>query len=357
MPYPYSYQVIEYDHLYFGSLSFDSHGFVRESISEIRNRPAINKMACFCENPNASYPHYVIESKSSYYINYGEKVWMSPKCRIPRDIVRNSGYKFVRDIDNANVVIVPETTDGYAVYKGNLLAWNNDTQSLYIYTVSRNEGIRDKETLIDAELDLDKIKNRLERHKQTLLTENFSKTISVELLPKCEEWKAILTDRCSKRFITELRVPLTYPVQISVDTLMLWKRATDMDLLAKAICASDWKDYPACVLYVLCDHAYISDHGGQQMKLILDQLHWERYSDAEDILEHEVIQPKDWNMLQDFIMAELGLGPEGGFVSEQKYKDISIDYNNIVRSRIAVKPLKITEPVLFENLTELIAKS
>lgn len=351
------YRFVEYDRLFIGIIRIDRWGYTKVSYSEIRTRPSINKMACFSKI-NTSLPHGVINSTTAWYINHGEKIWVSPKCRIPRDLIRNSGYKCVRDKEDANYIIVPDGSGDYLCYTGNVLGYDVNTNTLYIYTIERSDNSSRKLTEEESAEEYEKIKKRLQYYDSDILTYSPNKTITVELLPKCEEWKELLTNKYpQKRFMSELILPINYPVEINVETLMIWKHSSDYNLLSKAIIASNWKEYPATMLYfLLSEHRSICNYGGPQMKLILDQIHFDRYNYPEEALEKTTIQPKDWNLLQDYIMAKLGLPETGGYVTEKQLKDM-YQYDDIMRTRVAIKPLKISEPMNFTNLKEIIAKS
>lgn len=351
------YQFADFEYLYVGSLNFDSWGNIRESSSCIRNRSSMNKMACFADKAKVELPHYVIQDNTSWYINAGEKIWVAPKCRVPRDVFRNSGYHLVRNIEDANTIIIPEINNDYLVYYGNLIVSDPARKAVCIYTVNRNEGTRQPAYYKDLNGDFEALKKKFEYRDATILTADFDKKIAVELLPKVEEWKALLTNQYpARKYMMELTVPVEYPVEISVETLSLWKRANDMNMLAKAIVASNWKEYPATLLYLLTtEKDTIHNYGGPQMKLVLDQIHYDKYGDPDDILKDEIIQPKDWNMLQAFIMAELGLPENGGFISKDTYRDN--DYTGLIQKRYAVKPLYIKEPMLFDNLIATAEKS
>lgn len=349
------YHFVDYNRLCIGCLSFNSYGTISESKTYLRNRSSLNKMACFSfTDKDGLPPHRVIETNCSTYINAGVRIWLSPKCRVPRDIFRNSGYKITRDIETADYIIIPEVTYGYPLYYGNFIVFDPHDNTLCIYSVNRQEGLRQQVGFSNPEHDYKTLRDKFEYRGCQVLSESFDK-VTVELLPKIEEWKTLLSNTYPQRkYMMELNVPVDYPIEINVETLSLWKRANDREMLAKAICASNWKECPATVLYLLCnEHQAMNNYGGNAFKLVLDQLHYDKYSEADDILENEVIQPKDWNMLQDFLMAELDLPPEGGFVNPDKMQNAS-EYREIIQRRVAVKPLKISEPMSFNNLTSIV---
>lgn len=351
------YQFVDFEYVHVGSLNFDLWGNIKISCTCIRNRSSRNKMACFADKAKVELPHYVIECNTNGYINAGAKIWVSPKCRVPRDVFRNSGYHIVRNIDDAQTIIIPEVNNDYLVYYGNVVVYYPDSGAVGIYTVNRNEGMRLPAYYTDLDEDLKRIKQKMEYRGATILTSDMDKKIAVELIPRIEEWKALLTNQYPQRnYMMELNVPVEYPVNINVETLSLWKRAKDMNMLAKAIVASDWRDYPVTLLYLLTtEQNTINNYGGPQMKLVLDQIHYNKYESAESILQNEMIQPKDWNMLQKFIMAEMGLPENGGYITKDTFCDN--DYTDLVQKRYAIKPLYISEPMLFDNLMQAAKKS
>lgn len=350
------YQFVEYENLVTGTLQFTRYNQIREFRTNLRSRQTLHKVACFGDTPSAALPHYAIANNTAWYINVGVKVWMSPKCRTPRDLVRNSGYKFVRDINDADFIIIPEVPSNLSVFKGNVIVLEKPTRTLCIFSITKEAGISSGATELTDE-EYKSMKDRFDYRDADILAYCPEKKLPVQLLPKCDEWKALLINQYpGRKYMTELAVPINYPIDINVETLMIWKHANDKNMLAKSIVASNWKEYPVTLLYFLTvEQQNMNVFGGEQMKLVLDQIGWDKYADADDVLENRMIEPKDWNLLQDFIMATLDLPPEGGYIDEDKIR--YSDYNDIVRKRVAVKPLKITEPMVFTHLKEIVEKS
>jgi hypothetical protein len=132
----------------------------------------------------------------------------------------------------------------------------------------------------------------------------------------------------------------------------LWERRTDYNLLTKTICASDWKDYPVTLCYLIAKHqsglAFFVD---DKMKFVLDQIGYSKRKSFKDMIAGRVIEPKDWNMLQSYLLDKLGVPDSGGFIATHMLRanGISID-SGLLRTKVAVAPLKIDTPQTYENI-------
>jgi hypothetical protein len=81
-------------------------------------------------------------------------------------------------------------------------------------------------------------------------------------------------------------------------------------------------------------------------KVLMKAVHYDMMNRYSGSLGGQIIQPDDWNMLQDYIMLKFGLPDKKGFV-----KNLS-PYEEFIKHKIAVTQWRLTEPKTFENIDD-----
>lgn len=319
-----------------------------------------SKMACFCSSEIDCYlPSEVIDARLSINkdcITSISNLWVSPHCKMPRDLFRNSGYKLVRDRNNADALISPAIAlDDYHTLTATIVAQDSSTDTLYLFRVTGGSNeLRSKcEDRLNDNLWEDITGYLSERYGLEVLHSNLGDEITVEFLPKIDDWKEILVNN-NPNYISEFSIQMQYPVTISVESLQMWKHISDRELLAKTVSMSDWKYYPVTMMFFLnfeCpdDLRY---YGGSSMELMLQHLEYDAYAPIDRCLEGRIVSPKDWNMLQDYIAAELNIPETGGFVDPNKYSFLK-EFSSALKQKLAVKPIKITQPMVYDDICSL----
>ena len=351
--------VKEYDKILIGTLKIDSQGNVSNSMSYFnRGREYKHKLACFLPTGRGvSLASCFIEGKlRTWPSSDWKRVYISSDCRTPRDLIRNSGYKIVRDASAAQMTVIPALEYNTPKLYYDLLAYDSSDKSLMLFTVNRWDNIASNSIYNTDEYVFEKLKEFLLGFKGNIeiyQTDIKDKAI-VQFLPKYKEYREILDEMHSGRiYVSETRLKIDAPTKISVETLTVWKNYSDFELLAKSICNSDWKDYPITLLVFLSiEFPTIYLYGGDAMKLVLKQIGFERYSSLNGILKDREVTPKDWDMLQDYIMSLLGISGNGGFVSFAKMREES-EYERFIKRKMAVGTIRIDTPQLISNFVKL----
>ena len=182
-----------------------------------------------------------------------------------------------------------------------------------------------------------------------------------DILPPFEIYNEILSTPDSKPrkfcYVSEANLPLDFPVDINVDTLDIWSRMRmpDAPVFRKALINSNWREYPVTVLYFLkreCYYSeYLREHAEQAFIDILKQVGYNKDYTMEALLENVIVQPKDWNMLQDYLMHKYEIPETGGYLS-----DANFSYNTgaWLRKRVLMKPIKIDKPTSCSILMDML---
>ena len=318
-------------------------------------RETKNKYACYSDTeddpPIVSKLYY--SSKISH-VALGGKLYVSSKARISRDTLRNSGYQIVRSPESADYIVIPDVLrDFYAELKYNILGYQETADTLYALQWKKHPYSKTKSI---TEQDIESVESYLQvRGIDILDMSNEEK--SVTFLPKVEEFFSLLNNEFpQKRYIQESMVPVDCPTDINIETLSIWKRMKDLDMLAKAICTSNWQQYPFTVLALLHIEKETNNmriYGGMDFKRILDNLHYDYYESLDSIMKGETIAPEDWNMWQSFLFHELGLPETGGLLSEEEFNKIPSFDQDLLRKRIAIAPMKLNAPIEYSTLKDL----
>ena len=286
-------------------------------------------------------------------------LFISSSCKLPRDLVRNSGYKIVRDKDKADYVVIPAIkSPRTSQYEFNIGFIVNGT--LALISISRTDG---HEKFDDS--DIESIKEVIEKRyeKNGYKVDEFIHNdnlvpFSVQFLQKCEEYEELFytvaaNSRPAISYVLDTSVQLVGSNTISVETLEIWSRMNERDILEKSIINSDWQKYPCTMaVFMKTEKPGWTVNPGQQFRWLLKQIDYDEFQES-NTFSNKIVTPEDWNMLQKWIMYRFGLSENGGFIPIDKSNHmLSMDfrYHNLVMSRLCIAPMMISEPESFKNL-------
>lgn len=297
-------------------------------------------------------------SENSFFLpNFGDKVYISKKSKISRDLVRKA-YDITLSKDKADWIVIPEVT---MLHKRvvNLVIDFGDGELALINIDDKRKGL-DQNDKSGMRLVLSDCGfNSLLESENVLFASNEAKTLY--LIPKVDEYVDILSST-SARYISDSLLPLKPDVTVSVETLDIWRRLikTDFDLFEKSILNSDVRDYPFTLTLFLENEEHQRRYFSakplemlRQMGVMVrscNDINTIRVSDW--ILSTKTISQKDWEMSQKWLMYNYGVDIAGGF--SDKITNRYALHGELVRRRVAVAPIKIKHPMY---LTEIINNS
>lgn len=286
-------------------------------------------------------------------------LFISSSCKLPRDLVRNSGYKIVRDKDRADYVVIPRIKSQRASqYEFNIGFIVGGT--LALISISRTDG-HDKFDDSDIKSIKEAIEKRYEYNgykvDEFIHNDNLV-PFSVQFLQKCEEYEELFYtvatgSRCATSYVLDANVQLVGSNTISVETLEIWRRMNERDILEKSIINSDWQKYPCTMaVFLKVERPGWCVCPGSQFRWLLKQIDYDEYAES-NTFKNKTVAPEDWNMLQKWIMYRTGLSENGGFIALDKNNcNINLDYryHGLIMSRLCIAPMMISEPETFKNL-------
>lgn len=313
------------------------------------------KDAYLCDKNNHYTPFSTIVGNAWWNTsaNRNNKLFISPDCKIPRDLVRNSGYKVVMNKDNADYVVVPTPKDTQcSSYSFNVAFTLKDNEDAYFIRVNRHDGI---ETFTDEEIEiiLERIKQEVADYGYEVDEFFYNNDLSkfkVYFVPKCEEYRDIFERKYKYQYALDTNVELVGATNMSIETLEIWSHMDSEQVLQKSVMNSDWQKYPCTLAVFLREerNAYCYRPTGQWAWL-LNQIHYNIFEN--DIEYADVITtPEDWNMLQKWVMHKLDVSDSGGYVRWKDYDNLPWSYKKVITQRMYVKPVNITEEANFNNL-------
>ena len=142
-------------------------------------------------------------------------------------------------------------------------------------------------------------------------------------------------------------VPLAGSTKITPENLLLWSKIPDRNLLEKTLLSSDWQKYPVTVCVFLAqEKASFARQFSPSGKVMLRAIHFDLMDRYRGSLGGQIVDPDDWNMLQDYITLRLGLMEKTGYVRSLE------NYADFIRHRQAVAQWRLSGPKTFDNIRD-----
>ena len=304
-----------------------------------------------------------------------QKVYMSPKCLTPRDLVRRS-FTVVRDKSEADCICVPRGVyDAYSKPVSGIITYKNPTTgdtTLYMVCLSAMPvAVKDmwegeiKESIL---LTL-ATKERIDKDALQILwmvdfvdsksmADVWLDTKSLLFLPNVPEYFEILDGtRLNKTYTYEDNLDYSTPAVITPDNLYIWRRISDLSLFQRTIALCDWKKYPVTFAALIAARVprYERYFGRweRSIQVALKTLNIETLLAVLDGNNPTPIMTsaEDMNMLQDWIFKELGLDGENcGFITSAKLAQMPVVFKYFLKRKYAVTKMSFNKPI---NLQEI----
>lgn len=320
-------------------------------------REVINKMACYFPYNQGDLVSCIYDATVPSCTPVAANLYFAKECKTNRDVYRNSGYSIVRDPDRADMVIVPDVdAKSYTSLNCNLVAKNETTNELYLVSISKS-GYSSGQ--FDA-ADVDAVRAYLTDVKGFTVDNAQSTDLKVWFIPKCDQLCDVMNSVYPNRvYCQENKVAIKAPTHICPETLIFWENMTDMNLLVRTICTSDWRDYPITMLVFLSlkqDMPYSQFNGyiTNDFRGLTSNIGWTYWYALDSNLSGRSISPKDYEMLQAYLFAKMGLDEKGGVVSPKDFNRIPKELQQLLRFKVALKIQDIPGKLSCNNIRKLV---
>ena len=326
--------------------------------TKYHKREVINKMACYFPYEQGDLVGLLYEATVSCSVPVGGNLYFAKECKTNRDVYRNSGYSIVRDPDKANVVVVPDVrADFYTSLHCSLVAKKESTNELFLVTIGKSGYGHSGITAVDIEA----VRDFLTDVKGLTPDKAQSTDIDVWFIPKCDDLCDVMNSVYPSRlYCQENKVPIKAPTNITPETLLFWENMTDMNLLTRTICTSDWREYPFTVMVFLqlkksMPDSNITAYITTDFRNVINNIGWSYWMDPEyNLNQNRSITPKDYAMLQSYLFAKLGIDERGGVISQKELNRIPRELQELLLFKVALKPQEIPGRLTLSNIRNLV---
>lgn len=299
-----------------------------------------------------SEPYYAIRYACCYSRPApGDKVFLSSESKIPRDLVRNTGYQIVRDKNTASFVIMPEP-EKPEPYKAFLFykTYDNDFYIISLYDTSGG-AITEVNSDLATECELgmrakygDGQMYKYQVQHKCYFYRNVPEHL--EILGGVHPWNCM--------FDTELI--LTPSTDITPENLAMLAKLPSKEQALKLIMSSDFKKYPLTMCLFLKNDLSIS-YGykyGDQVNWMMKCIEYNEFEEKDSF--KKPVTPEDFKMLQDWILYKLNI-KDSGIVSTELVDELDSGYNDFLLSKTAVKRVDISQPISLDSIRTMIQNS
>lgn len=271
----------------------------------------------------------------------GDPIYLYPEARVSRDLVRQSGYTITRSPEKGQFRVIPEPDDS-AMFDIEYHIAFVQNGTLCLFTVSSDCSL---EEVPDDKFDA--AKERLIEWFDDKDIEFLSKNMKLKrctFMPQYEAYKDIVEAQDVTDFVFDTNIKLQPNVDISIQTLDVWRRLNDNNMLAKFICASNWEEYPFTLkIFLDAEASGIRYMSNKNIKMICRKIGL-----FGNDSESRSVTKADYNMLMSYIFHKMGkeLGPT--YITEKEYNSLPYEYRKFLRKKVAVSPVpfKLEEEIV-----------
>ena len=320
-------------------------------------REVINKMACYFPYVQGDLISTIYDLTVCRNVPVAADLHFAKECKVNRDVYRNSGYSIVRDPDKANVVVVPDIrADFYSKLHCNIVAKDESTNELYLVTIRKNGYSKGEFT----SKDLDAVREYLKDVKGLTPDKAQCSDLDIWFIPKCDYLCDIMNSVYPNRvYCQENKIPIKAPTNICPETLLFWENMTDVNLLMRTMCTSDWRNYPITTMVFLCikqgmPGTDFSTFMTNDFRTLTNAIGWTYWYNLESNLEGRSISPDDYKMLQAYLFAKIGVDENGGIVGQKDLNKVPKELQELLLFKVALKPQEIPSRVNLNVVRNLV---
>lgn len=362
------YKAVHFSSIKPGVVRIDNYGGLTVKVYAERTMDVKGRVAYLPLDSDTDAPEVLINKRDRSSVCYpktGKTLYVCSESKVPRALLRNSDYKITINRENADYVVIPEQTpDEIGVRESNItfIVKSGDKMHIYYFLLEFSWG-KDINS-VNAQM-IEQIKTAIQN--RIVLEENESAEFyyignlvknKIFFVRKCQELEEILTGEINDfglgknkyQIVLDTKLKIDPTNEISAEMLQIWSKMDDKTMLAKHIINSNWQKYPCTISAFIRDKS-LEYWGGEQMKYVTKSIDYNHYRTYDSFRPNQEIEPEDWNLLQDYLMAKVGLGPEGGFEKER----MDGIFHSVFYAA-CFKPCRISEPTLYQEIEARLKK-
>ena len=375
------YKIINYDRVYSGCISIIGANKINMGLYSTGNsreyKGKFGVLYSYEDDNPASYMNYSVRESANVSVTEDTKVFVSSLSKLPRDFVRNT-CKITRSKENADYVLIPRPK---TVYKTNyipaIIEWDDDAghhcDLLFLYINDCESRIARHSSTVEGLKE--SIKTEIKYIYRNYLFDSTSYSLKIcdfdecgrsdvnfAFFPKCEEYVDILQngEHSKYKYVYDYSFPITTPVEINEETLQIWSKCDDVNMLEKNIMQSNWKEYPVLISLVLFwEFRYSSSSDiPSAIRSMMAFLGVDNMLSDRKFKDGTIITPKDMEMIQKWISIIFDFNGKSGFVSTNNFSIINrFPFDYFLMKKIAVVTPNISHDMPLKELRSIVQEN
>ena len=332
------------DHIVRGTLRFYSSGQIGVSLTEDSRKELRYKYIVF--DSIDTYDTFERIASNTYITsNYcaGDPVYVHPDARLSRDLIRKSGYNITRSKDKAELIIIPQPKyESFIDMKYHIAC--REGGIIYLFSVRDEYGIDiPEEKLDDCK---ERITQFLGNDQIEFISCSLDTLMTCTFFPKVEEYKELIENDKPQKYVFDTKIQLQPNVDISVETLDVWARLSDNNMLSRFICASNWKDYPFTLrMFIDAEQYGLRYQSNKNIRMILEEL-----GVGKSIPGNLIVSKKDYDLFISYVFHKLGRNPSASYIEPDELRKLPDEYRQFIKMKFAIAPKTIDGDEIYANI-------
>lgn len=327
---------------------------VRIQFYSAKSRYTKNKMVVF-SSVDGEYisPASLLNRRtmSRIEVQEGATLYVSPDCRLNREIIRKSGYSISMRPESADVTLIPSRPASSTTMYFDVLAYSSAASEVVLVTVSRENDYDTFQNKYEA------VRDKLQSLGYSIYQDRIMQSQCCFIYPQINTYAEIFRNaHPDRKYLFELNLPVHNVNTISYDLLDIWRKMPCDSIFCSSVCNSDWQKYPVtlCTVFYQKDRLCSLTGRSDNFKLVLGSIGWKTNAPLSGMLCGRIVDPDDWNFLQGYIMHWLNLPEDGGMLDRNSFPFHNAEqFAEMYRRRYICAPFKIDKPMLYDNILAL----
>jgi hypothetical protein len=316
-------------------------------------------------------------------ITEGSQIWLSPQCKIPRDLVRTS-YSIKRSPSQVTYNILPDKTDQFEEVRYEMLVkYTTVSEETHIIAITSSYYVS-KQALLSkfnitqqalayscvgmVETNLSNIKSYVILDSMDIDVDTYDYvngkpfTRMAWLVPKVEEYYALLTMEASPfDYVFETNLSFKGSQTLDAEILYMLYHNQDSEVVTSALSMSNWTEVPFTVIAFIFSYFYDAEKCGVTRGYMPSKC-WDMcgllkikscsWDSALQKLSTMTTTKKDAELLESWIFKELEVEDDTAMVSFEAFNKLPKPLQDCLAKRVLIKKQKYPKQVMYQDLKQ-----